>query len=140
MKVMRITIRVKSIEWGDNITGYVWSDGTSMYKGVDGAVRYELRFYRTEQEMADLKARGGIEIANPYCEDMFIQPFSSKGLEYLDDGRGRKRPVWAWDGNRETLTLSPSYLVDCSPQWKIHLYFTNGKINLLEDSTVTLET
>lgn len=48
-----------------------------------------------------------------------------------------KRNVWAWDGNKEFPTLTPSFkLVGAHV---VHLFFTRGTINLLADSTVVLE-
>jgi hypothetical protein len=52
--------------------------------------------------------------------------------------------VWSWDGNQESPTLSPSYLVRfCWPglegEQVVHLYLRDGQIDLLGDSTAILD-
>lgn len=54
---VEVTIRVKSIEWGDKFQTWAGSQ-EPVYPGVDGAVTYELRYHRTEAELAELKAKG----------------------------------------------------------------------------------
>jgi hypothetical protein len=130
---VEVTIRVKTIEWGDQFL--LWrQENTPVYPGVDGAIRYELKFYRTDDEMKALKAQG-IETVNPYVCDLYVQPFSRKGT-YTQEKGGN---VWAWDGNKDAPTLSPSFALDAGTGWRVHLFFQNGKINLCSDSTVKLE-
>lgn len=52
--------------------------------------------------------------------------------------------VWAWDGDTERPTLTPSYLArlpwgDDQRLVRVHLYLRAGRIDLLSDSTVTLD-
>lgn len=117
---MTVTLRFEAVEYGDKFQVYV--DGTSVYPGVDGAIKYAIT--------QEVEGENGEE---PWTYHMY-QPFSSKGMQQVNN-----RNVWAWDGNKEQPTLTPSWIVDCSPAYRIHLFFTQGKINLLSDSTVTLE-
>lgn len=75
-----------------------------------------------------------VERINPYSYSIF-QPFSVKGQQQVSG-----RNVWAWDGNREAPSLTPSFLHE-SPrkEYRIHLYFTKGEIDLLPDSTARFE-
>jgi hypothetical protein len=128
-----VTIRVKAIEWGDRFLKW-YQEERPVYPGVDGAVRYELKFYRTKEEVDAILARGDT-IENPYTCDLYVQPFSQKPHYQTPEGKN----VWQWDGNREAPTLTPSFALDSGMGWKAHLYFTAGKIVLAPDSTVTLE-
>ena len=131
---MRVTIRVKAIEWGDQFL--LWSnEDKPVYPGVDGAVRYELKFYRTDEEIAEIR-KTSPDFENPYVCDLYRQPFSRKGPYQQEHPASH---VWGWDGNREAPTLTPSFMLSGDPAFKVHLFFQAGKINLLPDSTVTLE-
>jgi hypothetical protein len=130
---VKVTIRVKAIEWGDQFLK--WSNGESVYPGVDGAVRYEMKFVRTPEEIAKIEAQGNVKCPNPLIFDGYFQPFSRKGSYQIGN-----QNIWAWDGNKEAPTLSPSFgIFQDDLGYRLHLYFQNGKINLCPDSTVTLE-
>ena len=60
------------------------------------------------------------------------QPFWSKESSIVENHN-----VWHFNGNRESVSLTPSFLCDTG-RFKIHLYLTNGKIELCGDSTVEL--
>jgi Family of unknown function (DUF6527) len=49
--------------------------------------------------------------------------------------------IWEWDGNREAPTLSPSILqtTEMGYPFRLHMHIRSGRIELLGDSTVTLE-
>jgi hypothetical protein len=114
------TLKLKKIEFGDKFL--LSLDNSPVYPGVDGAVVYEI----TEE----VEGENGKE---PWTYPMH-QPFSAKGIQQVNG-----RNVWGWDGNKEQPTLTPSFLLNYLPAYRIHLYFTKGKINLLSDSTVVLE-
>lgn len=79
----------------------------------------------------------GKDFPNPYICDLYFQPFKRGNSYQTSEGRN----VWGWDGNKEVPTLSPSWLIEWAnpKEFRVHLFFQNGKINLLSDSTVTLE-
>ncbi len=109
------TLELKEIIWGDQFLMY--KDGNTMlpsYPGVDGAIVYHI-------------------IVDKDWEFNCYQPFM-KGTTC----QVNRRNVWAWDGNKEQPSLSPSYLMDMD-EVKVHLYFIKGKIILLSDSTVVLK-
>jgi hypothetical protein len=113
-------LKLVGIVWGDEFL-VAFSEPLSgsprpLYDGVDGAVKYEIT------------GLGDGETWTHY------QPFSQKGMQQVNG-----RNVWGWDGNREAPTLTPSFVLDWGNGMRVHLFFTKGKINLLSDSTVTLE-
>lgn len=60
----------------------------------------------------------------PGCD--MLHPYRIK-----NDGTG---PVWAWDHNVTSPTISPSLLVDKDrPESRCHLFLIDGKIKFLED-------
>lgn len=58
------------------------------------------------------------------------QPFNREGRPTRRD-----RLVWAWDGNRDAPTLTPSFLCR-DTRVVVHLFLRNGAIDLCGDSTV----
>lgn len=162
---MKRTLKLKKIHWGDRFQCFYDKDapdhnGASVYPGVDGAVEYEITQEYNSEELAKVLKPGEraateaeldklresnapheefakIGIINPYTTTNF-QPFSQKGTHQIDG-----RNVWAWNGNREAPTLTPSFLMDYGKRngeqmTKVHLFLTDGKINLLGDSNVEL--
>ena len=105
---MRVTIRVKCIEWGDRFQLWTGPEEKPVYPDVDGAIRYEIKYYRTEEEIKKILGDTKGDFPNPYVCDLYYQPFSRKGTYRQSDGRN----VWAWDGNKEAPTLSPSWLIE----------------------------
>ena len=124
---MKTTLRLKRVHWGDSFL--LNSDGKSAIPEINGSVIYEVTITRTDEEMPE----GKEHYINPYVHEIF-QPFKQNYV--LDKINGWY--VWNWDGNKEAPTLTPSYLIDQLPNYRIHLYFTKGKIDLLKDSTVEL--
>lgn len=63
-----------------------------------------------------------------------IQPFSKPPHSEKDlDGRSY---IWTWEsGDKDSLTLTPSFRCRWRDDLTIHLYFRNGKIDLINDST-----
>ena len=57
------------------------------------------------------------------------QLFSRKGLFQTS----KKINVWEWDGNKEKPSIRPSFLL---PDFRLHLYVKEGKLNILSDTTV----
>ena len=108
------TIKLAGIVWGDKFQTLYGTD-KPCYPGVDGAVKYTV----TDMESGE--------------EWTFYQPFSKKGTKQISN-----RNVWAWNGNQQAPTLSPSFVIDCPNYFRVHLFFTSGEIHLLSDSTVTL--
>ena len=61
-------------------------------------------------------------------------------------GRVAGMNVWGWDGDRERPSLTPSYVCTLEGSTelelrpiRVHLYMRGGRIDLLSDSTVTLD-
>ena len=54
--------------------------------------------------------------------EMIILPISSTGSEVP--------PVWCWDGNKESPTITPSILIRETPGWNKgwHGFLTDGKL------------
>ena len=82
------------------------------------------------------------EIAYPNGRFSYMaQPFARGAAHTQVEGRS----VWAWDGNWEAPTLSPSFLcIEGDPTLeglnaqpvRVHLFLNAGKIQLCSDSTV----
>jgi hypothetical protein len=127
---MKVTLRLKGIYFGDKFSTY--TDGRSSYPGVDGAVEYEITQELSKEELATKKSI----TTNPYSFTIY-QPFKAGTTSKSNDFN-----VWAWNGNKDKPTLTPSWLLNWSsgnnPAIRIHLFFTDGKINLLPDSNVQL--
>ena len=67
------------------------------------------------------------------------QPFGRKGSYNIKHDHWVEL-IWAWDGNRESPTLTPSFLYDARPAGKLHLFVKNGKLDILADTTVSHDT
>lgn len=57
------------------------------------------------------------------------QLFSHEGRVHVNS-----RNVWAWDGNRDAPTLTPSYRVRVGESHVLHLCVTEGKLAIFQDS------
>lgn len=117
-------MKVDRVQWLD-VDPIRTSGGSDAFPGCDGVVFYEVTTTRTEEEMKALPA-GSLNPWTSYLQ----QPFSAKGQSKTpDDGRN----VWAWDGNRDTPTLSPSlaceWPVQPTGRAYIHIYLRGGKIS-----------
>lgn len=116
-----------------------YSDDKPVYPGVDGAAEYEEKRYFTEDELKTItrtpeghyKLGEHTYVDNPYIWTVF-QPFKKSNTYTVKEGYY----VWSWDGDREAPSLTPSFL-QYDP--RAHLYLRKGKIELLGDSVVTLE-
>ncbi len=145
---MKRTLKLKKIHWDNKFE--IYSDNRPVYPSVDGAVEYEITKTLTAEELGNKRAITteqiehrqknnesftDFDIINPYSFTMF-QPFKKGSTFQTEDGRN----IWAWDGNKEIPTLTPSWLMDYPGDYpiRIHLFFTKGKINLLGDSNVEL--
>lgn len=72
-----------------------------------------------------------IEGRDEWYESEMRQPFSDQGSFNTPD-----ELVWAWDGNRENPTLTPSFLSDQRPAGKLHLFVRKGGLDILPDTTM----
>lgn len=116
-------IRLEYIQWlAEHPLSY--SDGKPVYpEDIVGFVSYEI---------THLPGQG--------C-DYIHQPFRA-GTNYVyKDIDGKDRNIWAWDGDREKPTLSPSIACDFPANtrtgrqaFRIHLNLTKGAIVLHGDS------
>ena len=59
------------------------------------------------------------------------QLFARKGRAIINN-----RNVWAWDGNRDAPTLTPSYRVWVGEPHVLHLHVSGGKLDILPDSNI----
>lgn len=94
---------------------------------VDGSAWYELEF-----------ANGRFA----YYRQPFAQGAAKKhpfDTCVKKDGTKEPSSIWSWNGDVERPTVTPSFLCeDYPPGCRVHLYLTNGAIDLLADSTVVL--
>ena len=100
-----------------------------LQNGIEGYVQYNYNVH--------------IEGTTDWYYSDISQPFSSKGSyeTYHEITRPNALPmrirelVWAWNGNRDSPTLTPSFLVDIGAMGKLHLYVKDGKLDILPDTT-----
>ena len=123
---MKVEMRLHQIQFFDK-NPLCFADSTNpVYPGADGMAEYEVIITRTEEEMKALEPCS----LNPWTTYLH-HPFQRSGLGKTPDGRN----VWAWDGNREAPTLTPSFGCELvapsrssSSRVYIHIYLTAGKI------------
>ena len=108
---MRVSFKLARVQFFDT-DPVVNSEGRPAYDpGIDGIVDYECAWIETETPDA----------AHSFHIE---QPFSRLGATVMSG-----RHVWAWDGNRESPTLSPSFRCDFGPDRpEIHIHFQQGRI------------
>jgi hypothetical protein len=83
---------------------------------IDGYVIYEV-------------ADGNEEFPNMYLR----QPFAKAGNFEVGGVKDDFHNVWAWNGNREAPSLTPSFLAEWTRSFSniayvVHIYLTDGKI------------
>jgi hypothetical protein len=94
---------VEPIQPGGNVPA------AELYPGADGMVDYECEW---EGSAADHKFH-------------VQQPFARAGSFRAANGQH----IWAWDGNREAPTLSPSFKAEFGADGpEIHIHFQQGRI------------
>lgn len=71
----------------------------------------------------------------PGCE---TQSPNSTGLHMLPVNTTLKEPAWAWDGNLELPTISPSILTGRDSKFVCHSFLKEGVFQFLTDSTHSL--
>jgi len=86
--------------------------------GIEGHARYRMRAENVPGEWDPWVVR---------------QAFSAAGQGKGPDGN----PIWRWDGNRESPTLSPSFAYGALERdgWRVHFFLTGGVICPCGDQT-----
>jgi len=123
---MKVEIRLNKIQFFDKDPLFFADSTNPVYPGADGMAEYEVTMTRTDEEMKTV----GPGTLNPW--KLYLHhPFQRSGLGKTVDGRN----IWAWDGNREAPTLTPSFGCELSPVSRssasrvyVHIYLTAGKM------------
>ena len=118
------TIKIKEIifdrERIEGMFGYIGVGADADVAKIDGCVMYEVND-------AD-----GTEYPNTWPR----QPFSKSGSFQIGGKIDNHHNVWAWNGNKEAPSLTPSFLCEWnrsfrppnSPNYVVHIYLVDGKI------------
>lgn len=137
---MPATLQVERVQFFDE---HPLNDqsGKPAYPGCDGAVWY--------LSLTPCKGIFGCEsgcrvacASHPGLHHCYLmQPFSRSGQGLLVnrtewEKANNRANIWAWNGNREAPTLSPSFLCYGDGQYlpRVHLFLNNGRIDLCSDS------
>lgn len=153
----RPALRLLTVQFFD---GHPVTDGKGqrLYDDCDGEAFYEIHVpcadtprcetVCTEPVCASARLRG--EAFHHHYERQLFASKAKGGQHQLkgateEDIEGDRANVWEWDGSRDAPTLTPSFLgVERDRKgrtvrpFRVHLYLTKGRIDLLSDSTVTL--
>jgi len=104
----------------------------------------QIRYLGLDFELQDSEKRTGaegvarfrMEVENVPDEwdDWIVRvPFNRTGIPKIPD-----QVVWAWDGNREKPTLTPSFLYHAGDAWRVHFFMRSGVIEPCSDQTATV--
>jgi hypothetical protein len=123
---MKAAIHVLHIRWFSE-SPLTDTSGNPVYPSeVAGMVSYQIR----------RRSPDGEDHFDYLNQPFMLAPAGQKNYLII---RGRKEPIWSWDGNRVVPSLTPSYETRLQaygglPTLHVHLHLLEGRIVVSEDA------